>query len=134
MFLNKNKFGIAWTLLILLVCLMPGDNLPSSSFLSFKGADKVIHSTLYLVLIILVGSGLVNYFHSSYSRNRIFVIAFLYCLFLGVGATKKSNTSSNGLPSINNLCESTYFQAVLAYEPTCGLNHLVLGNISLSFS
>mgnify|MGYP000949341393 CR=1 FL=1 len=85
MFLNKNKFGIAWTLLILLVCLMPGDNLPSSSFLSFKGADKVIHSTLYLVLIILVGSGLVNYFHSSYSRNRIFVIAFLYCLFLGVG-------------------------------------------------
>jgi len=64
---------------------MPGDNLPSSSFLSFKGADKVIHSTLYLVLIILVGSGLVNYFHSSYSRNRIFVIAFLYCLFLGVG-------------------------------------------------
>ena len=85
MFLNKNKFGIAWTLLILLVCLMPGDNLPSSSFLSFKGADKVIHSTFYLVLIILVGSGLVNYFHSSYSRNRIFVIAFLYCLFLGVG-------------------------------------------------
>ena len=85
MFLNKNKYGLAWTLLILLVCLMPGDKLSSSSFLSFKGADKVIHSTLYLVLIILVGSGLVNYFHSSYSRNRIFVIAFLYCLFLGVG-------------------------------------------------
>jgi|SaaInlStandDraft_5_1057022.scaffolds.fasta_scaffold63853_3 VanZ family protein len=85
MFLNKNKYGIAWTLIILLVCLMPGDNLPSSSFLSFKGSDKLIHTTLYLVLIILVGKGLVNYFKSSYSRSRIIVIAFLYCLFLGVG-------------------------------------------------
>ena len=85
MFLNKNKLGIVWTLLILLVCLMPGDNLPSSSFLSFKGADKLIHATLYLVLIILVGKGLLQYFNSSYSRNRIIVIAFLYCLFLGVG-------------------------------------------------
>ena len=85
MFLNKNKYGIAWTLIILLVCLMPGDNLPSSSFLSFKGSDKLIHTTLYLVLIILVGKGLLKYFNSSYSRNRIIVIAFLYCLFLGVG-------------------------------------------------
>jgi VanZ family protein len=64
---------------------MPGDNLPSSSFLSFKGADKLIHTTLYLVLIILVGKGLLKYFNSSYSRNRIIVIAFLYCLFLGIG-------------------------------------------------
>jgi len=64
---------------------MPGDNLPSSSFLSFKGADKLIHTTLYLVLMVLVGKGLVTYFRSSYSRNRVFVIAFLYCLFLGVG-------------------------------------------------
>jgi len=85
MFLNKNKYGLAWTLLILLVCLMPGDNLPSSSFLSFKGADKLIHFTLYLVLLILVGKGLVNYFKPSYSSNRIIVIAFLYCLFLGIG-------------------------------------------------
>ena len=85
MFLNKNKLGIVWSLLILSVCLMPGDNLPSSSFLSFKGADKLIHTTLYLVLIILVGKGLLKYFNSSYSRNRIIVIAFLYCLFLGIG-------------------------------------------------
>ena len=85
MFLNKNKLGIVWSLLILTVCLMPGDNLPSSSFLSFKGADKLIHATLYLVLMILVGKDLVTYFSSSYSRNKIFVIAFLYCLFLGVG-------------------------------------------------
>ena len=85
MFLNKNKYGLAWTLLILLVCLIPGDNLPNSSFLSFKGADKLIHFTLYLVLLIVVGKGLVNYFNPSYSSNRIIVIAFLYCLFLGIG-------------------------------------------------
>ena len=85
MFFSKNKYGIFWTLLILLVCLMPGDNLPSTSFLSFKGADKLIHFTLYLVLFIFVGKGLVNYFDSSYSSNRIILIAFLYCLFLGVG-------------------------------------------------
>ena len=85
MFLSKNKLGIVWSLLILTVCLMPGDNLPSSSLLSFKGADKVIHATLYLVLMILVGKGLGTCFSSSYSRSKIFVIAFLYCLFLGVG-------------------------------------------------
>ena len=85
MFLNKNKLGIVWTLLILTVCLMPGDNLPESSFLSFRGADKLIHTSLYLVLMVLVGRGLAKYFSSSYSRSRIIVIAFLYCLFLGVG-------------------------------------------------
>lgn len=85
MFLHKNKLGIFWTLLILTVCLMPGDNLPGSSFLSFIGADKLIHTTLYLVLMVLVGRGLATYFSSSYSRSRIIVIAFLYCLFLGIG-------------------------------------------------
>ena len=85
MFLNKNKYGLAWTLLILLVCLMPGDNLPSSSFFCFKGADKLIHFTLYLVLLILIGKGLVSYFKSSYSSTRIIVISYLYCLFLGIG-------------------------------------------------
>jgi VanZ family protein len=85
MFLNKNKYGLAWTLLILLVCLMPGDSLPNSSFLSFKGADKLIHFTLYLVLLIIVGKGLVDYFKPSYSSSRIIIIAFLYCLFLGIG-------------------------------------------------
>ena len=40
---------------------------------------------MYLVLLILVGKGLVNYFKPSYSSNRIIVIAFLYCLFLGIG-------------------------------------------------
>ena len=85
MFLNKNKYGLAWTLLILLVCLMPGDKLSSSSFLSFKGADNLVHFTLYLVLLILIGKGLVIYFQSSYSRNRIIALSFLYCLFLGIG-------------------------------------------------
>ena len=85
MFLSNNKYGIAWSLLIVLVCLMPANNLPSSSFLSFKGADKLIHFALYAVLLILVGKGLVNYFKSSYSINRIIFIAFLYCFFLGVG-------------------------------------------------
>ena len=85
MFLNKNRLGIAWTLLTIVVCLMPGNNLPGSSFLSFIGVDKLIHATLYLVLMLLVGKGLAKYFRSSYSRNRIIVIAFLYCLFLGVG-------------------------------------------------
>jgi VanZ family protein len=85
MFLSKNKYGIAWSTLILVVCLMPSGNLPSSSFLSFKGVDKLIHFALYAVLLILVGKGLVNYFKFSYSINRIIVIAFLYCFFLGVG-------------------------------------------------
>ena len=85
MFLNKNKYGLAWTLLILLVCLMPGDKLSSSSFLSFKGADKLVHFTLYLVLLILIGKGLVSYFKSSHSSTRIIVISYLYCLFLGIG-------------------------------------------------
>ncbi|MDC0338723.1 VanZ family protein [Flavobacteriales bacterium] len=64
---------------------MPGDKLSSSSFLSFKGADKLVHFTLYLVLLILIGKGLVSYFQSSYSRNRIIALSFLYCLFLGIG-------------------------------------------------
>ena len=85
MFLIRNKLGIFWTLLILWLCLMPGDNLPEPSFFSFVGADKLIHAVLYLILLILVNKGLVNYFKPSYSLDRIVFIAFLYCILIGVG-------------------------------------------------
>jgi VanZ family protein len=96
MFLNKNKLGIAWTLLILLVCLMPGDNLPGSSFLSFIGVDKLIHGFLYAVLMVLVGKGLIKQFDSSYSRNKMLIVAFLYCLFLGIGIEFVQNSFVSG--------------------------------------
>lgn len=85
MFFKKNILGIIWSLVILIVCLMPGDNLPGSSFLSFVGMDKLIHGFLYAVLMVLVGKGLINQFDISSSKTKTLVVAFLYCFFLGAG-------------------------------------------------
>jgi len=85
MFLINNKLGIIWSLVIVGVCLIPGKNLPETSFLDGLGIDKIIHAFFYLVLILLVTRGLLKPSNYSFSRNKAIVVAFLYCAFFGIG-------------------------------------------------
>lgn len=53
-FLKYNIAAILWTLLILVLCLMPGRDLPSVSIFEI---DKVAHFGIYLILSLLMYYG-----------------------------------------------------------------------------
>ena len=46
-FLKYNIFSIAWAILILILCLMPGKDLPTVNILNF---DKLAHFGVYVIL------------------------------------------------------------------------------------
>jgi len=53
-FLKYNIASIFWTLLILVLCLMPGKDLPSVDIINF---DKLAHFGIYLILALLMYYG-----------------------------------------------------------------------------
>jgi len=78
MSLKKYKWGLLWSLFILFICLLPGNNLPESSFLTEIYFDKLIHGFLYCVLFILVLIGVKE------SMKFPFLITFIYCVLYGL--------------------------------------------------
>lgn len=53
-FLKYNFLSILWALLILVLCLMPGRDLPSVDILEF---DKIVHFFVYVLLALLMYYG-----------------------------------------------------------------------------
>ena len=53
-FLKYNTLSIAWALLILVLCLMPGKDLPTVNILNF---DKLAHFSIYLLLALMLYYG-----------------------------------------------------------------------------
>ncbi len=53
-FIKYNWFAFFWAILILILCLMPGKDLPSITIFEF---DKLVHSGIYLVLVYLMYYG-----------------------------------------------------------------------------
>lgn len=80
MFIKHNILGIIWTITIVVVCGIPGDNLPESSFFGDLPVDKVIHFIFYFVLFILSFSGL-----KKSGVNKPGIITAIYCIAVGIG-------------------------------------------------
>ena len=72
-FLKYNLLSILWTLLILVLCLMPGKDLPSVSIFEF---DKIAHFGVYLILALLMYYGWKkqNYFQSLHNNTLIKIL------------------------------------------------------------
>ena len=78
MFFNYFKWGLSWSLFILIICLLPGNNLPKNTFLENIYFDKIIHVFLYTVLFVLVFLG------ANKTIKYSFFVAFIYSFFYGV--------------------------------------------------
>lgn len=78
MFFNYFKWGLFWSLFILIICLLPGNNLPKNTFLEDIYFDKIIHVFLYTVLFVLVFLG------ANKTIKYSFFVAFIYSFFYGV--------------------------------------------------
>ncbi len=51
---RRPGFAIAWAILILMVCLMPGSAVPRYGFLSDLPLDKLVHAILFGVFFVLL--------------------------------------------------------------------------------
>ncbi len=83
MFLQYNTFGIAWTLIIIVVSLLPGHSIPSLQIL-WLPTDGFVHMMMYGILSFLVTVGLLK--QSSYLFLRVYAasVAVFYANALGV--------------------------------------------------
>lgn len=78
-FLRYNSFSIVWTMVILILCLMPGKDLPEISILNF---DKLVHVGVYVILAFSMYYGWIkqNSFNSLHQNTllKILIITSTY--------------------------------------------------------
>jgi VanZ family protein len=83
MFLKHTKWAVLWALLILILCGMPGKDIPHISFLELLSFDKFVHASIFFVFILLTIRGFV--LQTSYAKLQASAkpIAFTICAVYG---------------------------------------------------
>lgn len=76
----RARWALAWALLILVLCLMPGSELPAWSWVDILDLDKAIHAFLFFVLTILIA----QVFRTRGRPGRWALWAFLLSALFGV--------------------------------------------------
>lgn len=82
MFFRYTKWSMLWALIILVLCGMPGKDIPHISFLELLSFDKFVHAGIFFVLILLTVRGFllqtrfIKFQHSA--RSFAFVICIVY--------------------------------------------------------
>jgi VanZ family protein len=83
MFFKNTKWALLWAMFILILCGIPGRDIPHISFLELVSVDKFVHAGMFFVLQVLLIRGITlqtNY--SSLQRNTK-VSAVLSCIIYG---------------------------------------------------
>jgi VanZ family protein len=80
MFLKYNKWSLLWALFILVLCGIPGKDIPEVDIVNF---DKIIHSGIFFVLLLLTVRGF-----SLQTDIKIFykspkIMSFIVCVTYG---------------------------------------------------
>lgn len=57
MFLKYNKWSLLWAAIILILCGIPGRDIPHISFLELLSFDKFVHASIFFVLVLLTIRG-----------------------------------------------------------------------------
>lgn len=83
MFFKHTWIAIVWALLILILCGMPGKDIPHISFLELISFDKFVHAALFLVLTYLFIRGFAAQTSSGFLSNHALKSAFLLCVIYG---------------------------------------------------
>lgn len=83
MFLKHLKWAMLWALLILILCGIPGRDIPHISFLELLSFDKFVHAGIFLVLIVLLVRGFVVQTTFNKLQQHSKVLAFVICVSYG---------------------------------------------------
>jgi VanZ family protein len=83
MFFKHTKWAMLWALLILVLCGIPGRDIPHISFLELLSFDKFVHASIFFVLLLLTVRGFIvqtTFINISHSAR---FIAFVFCVTYG---------------------------------------------------
>ena len=72
-------YSVIWLIIILVICSIPGDNIPSTSILDKLYLDKVVHAFIYFVFFTLLKSDLIKD-----KRKFTTIFAFAFCVIYGI--------------------------------------------------
>jgi len=78
MFLKHNKWALLWAMLIFILCMIPGSDLPKISWLENFGFDKFIHAGLFFVLALLLVHGFLKQEKIRSAKIITLIICFVY--------------------------------------------------------
>ncbi|MBU0697592.1 MAG: VanZ family protein [Bacteroidetes bacterium] len=76
--------AIVWSILVLILCFLPGSDLPEASRF-FPGFDKVVHLGFFFVLAVLLFFGKIRQQNSYDYRILTIIKITLICVTLGGG-------------------------------------------------
>jgi VanZ family protein len=83
MFLRYNLPGIIWAFFILMLIGLPGKDVPDMSFWSLLTPDKIFHSGIFLVLVLLLVVGFTKQHKFSFLYYHAKSIALITGLAYG---------------------------------------------------
>ncbi|MBP7408671.1 MAG: VanZ family protein [Flavobacteriales bacterium] len=78
--LRSLRWAIAWALVILVLCLMPGKALPEWNWFALLDLDKLVHAGLFFVLAVLLAQA----FYSNRSPAHYLVWACIISIAYGL--------------------------------------------------
>lgn len=83
MFFKHTKWAILWALVILVLCGLPGKDIPHISFLELLNFDKFVHACIFFGLILLTVRGFLLQTTFLKIQQSAKTIAFIGCVAYG---------------------------------------------------
>jgi glycopeptide antibiotics resistance protein len=83
MFLKNNYPALLWAVFIAVLCGMPGKDIPHISFLELLEFDKLVHASVFFVLVLLMIKGFKKISSPLFLQNHPFTLAILLSVAYG---------------------------------------------------
>jgi VanZ family protein len=77
------KWAMLWALIILILCGIPGRDIPHISFLELLSFDKFVHAAIFFVLVLLTIRGLILQGHYKSVNTKPKLFAGFVCISYG---------------------------------------------------
>ncbi len=83
-FVKQNTKTILWTIIVVGVCVVPGNEIPSPPIINIPHLDKIVHAGLYFVLTIFSVKSFLKQNLVRILNQKPFYSAFVYAVVLGL--------------------------------------------------
>jgi VanZ family protein len=83
MFFKYTRWSLLWALFILILCAIPGRDLPKVSVLELLNFDKFVHASLFFVLLLLTVRGFSLQTAITALHKSPKIMAFALCVIYG---------------------------------------------------
>jgi len=83
MFIRYNLHGIIWSLIILILLGLPGDDLPDISFFNIPYFDKIVHFFLFLVFVFFLAYGFAKQNRFNILHQKFLLLSLLTGVIYG---------------------------------------------------